>query len=110
MTKRRNSEKTKAFRLAILATYAALALELAVTAAPALSDDDYQENALFNPSEQLLLAEKNGKVMIYDGLENDTIDRALNEQYGRIEHMMFVRTQYPTKEEYYEAMDYGCDD
>jgi hypothetical protein len=41
-------------------------------------------------------AEAKGRVMIYDGLKNETVEEALNAQFGRIDRMMFIRTQYPS--------------
>ena len=32
--------------------------------------------------------------MIYDQMENETVELALNQQFDRIENMMFVRTRY----------------
>jgi hypothetical protein len=55
---------------------------------------DYQHKALLNPSSSQLQAETNGRVMIYDRLDNDTVELAMSQQFERIESMMFVRTQY----------------
>ena len=55
---------------------------------------DYQQNVLLNPSSHQLKAESNGRVMIYDQMDNETVELALNTQFERIENMMFVRTQY----------------
>ena len=63
--------------------------------APLLAEgrDDYFENALLPPSQAILLAEARGRVTIYDGLEESTIERALDQQFSRIERMMFVNTR-----------------
>ena len=37
--------------------------------------DDYQTNVLLNPSPGNLLAEAKGRVMIYDGLKNETVEQ-----------------------------------
>ncbi len=55
---------------------------------------DFQRNALFNPSQFQLQAETNGRVMIYDQMENTIVEAALDQQFNRIEHMMFVRTRH----------------
>ena len=76
---------------------AVLALALSVHTGQTLAKDaipgSYDENVLFNPSEAVLLAEANGRVNIYDGLQHSVVDHALDTQFGRIENMMFVRTR-----------------
>lgn len=47
---------------------------------------------LFNPGEQQLCLERKGRIVIYDNLKSSDIDRALEEQFDRIENMMFVST------------------
>ena len=71
--------------------------------------DDYQTNVLLNPSLSILLAEANGRVMIYDSLKNETVELAMSEQFNRIENMMFVRTQYIQEDGDYEAEEDDCD-
>ncbi len=55
---------------------------------------DFQQTTLLNPSSSQLKAEANGRVMIYDQMDNETVELALNTQFDRIDSMMFVRTQY----------------
>ena len=73
------------------------------------AEDVYQNKVLFSPTGSQLKAESRGRVMIYDGLDNAVVERALDEQFDRIEHMMFVRTRHtePDGEVSYE--DDGCD-
>jgi hypothetical protein len=46
--------------------------------------------------------------MIYDGLKNETVEEALNAQFGRIDRMMFIRTQFIQENGEYEAEE-ECD-
>ncbi len=55
---------------------------------------EFQQNVLFKPSEGVLVAEAKGRVMIYDGLKEKTVHLAMNQQFDRIENMMFVNTRY----------------
>ncbi len=52
----------------------------------------WQIELLFNPVESQLRLEDKGRVFIYDSLKTSDIERVLEEQFDRIEHMMFVRT------------------
>jgi len=55
---------------------------------------DWQERRLMQPSLAELASENAGRVVIYDGLETAIVDTALDSNFDRIEHMMFVRTRH----------------
>jgi len=74
-----------------------------------IAEGDFQQNVLFNPSSSVLLAEARGRVMIYDGLKEETVELALTKQFGRIQNMMFVRTQVAQENGEYETEDDDCD-
>lgn len=82
---------------------------LLVASSSVYAEDSYQLKVLFTPSESILVAEAQGRVMIYDGLKSETVDLAMNEQFDRIENMMFVRTLNVQEEGGYEPEDDGCD-
>ncbi|NNE63309.1 MAG: hypothetical protein HKN34_04430 [Gammaproteobacteria bacterium] len=84
------------------------ALAVILSSGSVYAEDDYQQNVLFNPSPAILLAEARGRIMIYDGLKSEAVELALNEQFDRIENMMFVRTQYEQEDGEYEVED-DCD-
>jgi hypothetical protein len=69
---------------------------LSVYSHAALAVDDQQQSwqlsLLFNPSDQQYEMERRGRVFIYDGLRDNQIEQALDDQYERIEGMMFVNT------------------
>ena len=73
------------------------------------AEDSFQDNVLFNPSNSQLRAEARGRVMIYDRLDNAVVERAMDEQFGRIEHMMFVRTRHPQPDSEVIYEDDDCD-
>ncbi len=52
----------------------------------------WQMELLFNPVDSQLSLENKGRIFIYDSLKSSDIDRALEEQFDRVEHMMFVKT------------------
>lgn len=59
------------------------------------SDDNmrqWQLGLLFNPGVHQLDVERRGRVVIYDGLHSADIDRALDDQFDRIDSMMFTGT------------------
>lgn len=86
-------------------------LAYGVLAAPAMSvagEDDYQTRLLLDPSESQLRAEARGRIMIYDGLDEAVVERALDEQFERIEHMMFTGTRRPAPDGEGVVDDDGC--
>lgn len=71
-------------------------LNLKLQDAMAVGDGpDWALKQLHNPSSALLAQEARGQVTIFDGLPVDEVDRALDQQFGRIDSMMFVRTRHP---------------
>jgi len=77
--------------------------------ATAQADDDYQHRMLLSPSAEMLDAEKQGYIMIYDGLENRVVERAMTEQFDRIENMMFVGTRHLQEDGGLLFEEDGCD-
>lgn len=53
---------------------------------------NWQLSLLFSPGEPQLTVEEKGRVMIYDGLYSADVSRALDEQFERVEYMMFTNT------------------
>ncbi|MGD2073416.1 MAG: hypothetical protein PVG38_00615 [Gammaproteobacteria bacterium] len=71
-------------------------------------DDEFQVNALFDPSEAQLRAEATGRVMIYDGLHEDLVEQALDEEFERVEHMMFINIRREQPDDVVVASDDDC--
>ena len=91
----RSGNRTQTLALGLL-----LCLAPGLPAAAVGANESFQTTTLFHPSPAQLGAEARGRVMIYDGLDNEVVERALDEQFDRIEHMMFTRTrQRPTDSE-----------
>ena len=100
--------QNEAHRITKLSHLFIIAFLLSITSTT-ISAADFQQNMLFSPSEHILKAEENGRVMIYDQLKSETVDRAMSEQFGRVENMMFVRTLYKQDDGDVVA-DEDCDD
>ena len=55
--------------------------------------DSWQEKLLFNPTPaQLQVEETRHRIMIYGGFSDVQVTQAMEEQFDRIEHMMFTGT------------------
>jgi hypothetical protein len=75
----------------------------------ASEDGDWQLAMIHQPSAAQLKVEQRGRVYIYDRLDDADVELAMNTQFGRLDRMMFVRTQVPTSEGETETADDGCD-
>ncbi len=76
---------------------------------PLLALNEFQSQQLFKPSVSQLLAEEKGKVMIYDRVDENTIDSVMTNQFDRIDNMMFVRIQFINESGETEVFEDGCD-
>ena len=81
---------------------------LPLLAGDALAAQDWQERGLLSPSGQQLLSEGRGRVVIYDGLDERLVDTALDTQFPRMQHMMFVGVRH-IEPDGQESVDDDCD-
>lgn len=72
----------------------------------AAAASDWQERRLLEPSDVEQRIEQQGRVQIYDGLPEETVDRALDTQFSRMENMMFVGVRRTTT----DGDEYADDD
>ena len=72
---------------------------------------DDQMRRLMNPTPAELASEKKGRIHIYDSLDINQVDAALDNNFERIENMMFTRIHHlpPTGSGPVEVEDDGCD-
>jgi hypothetical protein len=54
---------------------------------------DIELRRLFDPSASEVQAEHSGRIYIYEGLRDTDVVRAMEEEFDRIESMMFIREQ-----------------
>ena len=87
-TQRKTSKRSALIKKVVLT------LLLVLSPPSTFAAGSFQQNVLLSPSNNILLAESEGRIMIYDGLKRETIDSAMDSQFNRIENMMFVRTSY----------------
>ena len=69
-----------------------LAIQLPVTAVHAGQLSEWYLQRLFEPTGQQLAIEEKGRVQIYSGMKDSDVARALDEQFKRIDAMMFTGT------------------
>jgi len=67
--------------------------------APGLAADvsEIERRRLFEPTSGELRAEAAGRIYIYEGLRDTDVERALEEEFKRVQNMMFIRVK-PTDE------------
>jgi hypothetical protein len=73
-----------------------LILVLPLLQAQSAAADGFQERRLLAPTAAEEHMESQGRVYIYDGLHEETVDRAMDTQFDRVQNMMFVGTKYTT--------------
>ena len=61
------------------------------------NSETWQERRLFHPTPSEQKRDKDGGVMIYEGMRDLDIKLAMNANFDRIESMMFVRTKITDK-------------
>lgn len=54
---------------------------------------EIEKRRLFSPVPAERSAEARGQIYIYDGLRDLDIDRAMDQEFARIENLMFIRTK-----------------
>ena len=65
----------------------------------------WQLQMLLAPTpQQIALEQQKSRVFIYSRVKEPDLDRAMDEQFGRVEHMMFINTLVPEPESKAEAM------
>lgn len=83
--------KRPASALIVIALSLILAGMHSAVYAEQLSVDSWQSKRLFQPTQAQLASEAKGRVMIYDGMTDRVVNKALREQFNRVDHMMFTR-------------------
>ena len=104
-TQQQKRKMTGVSRAAFTGILAAGLVMLTLTASAA---DSYQGKVLFEPHQSQQLAEARGRIMIYDGLESKVVDKAMDEQFDRIDHMMFIRIHHTSEAGDDYVDDDGC--
>ncbi|MEA3276315.1 MAG: hypothetical protein U9Q81_13700 [Pseudomonadota bacterium] len=60
---------------------------------PAADVSEIEMRRLFEPTDNELAVERAGRIYIYEGLRTTDIARAMDEEFDRVESMMFIRTK-----------------
>jgi hypothetical protein len=81
-------------KMAIRGTIAAAVTGCALGGQALADSMSWQERRLFTPTEGQLMAERRGQVMIYDQLDADVVDKALDSNFQRVQNMMFIRVKH----------------
>lgn len=55
--------------------------------------DSWQQNALFNPGSYTEWRDSKGLVSIYDGMTDTEVSHFMDDQFGRIQNVMFTRVK-----------------
>jgi hypothetical protein len=65
-----------------------------------VGSEEWQLRRLFEPTQGELKQESKGRVVIYDGLEAEQVERAMKQEFDRIGSMMFIhiKKRKPTGE------------
>jgi hypothetical protein len=67
-------------------------MSTAVTSSALAADvRDIQMRRLLEPTPAELAAEKDGRIYIYESLTSADIDKAMMQEFNRVESMMFIR-------------------
>ena len=76
-----------------------------------IPEDRYDLRRLMQPSAAELAAEERGHIHIYDSLEYNEVEAALDQNFERIQNIMFTRIRHlpPTGAGPAEVEDDGCD-
>jgi hypothetical protein len=70
-----------------------LVCSCATAAASAAADvSEIELRRLFEPTASELAVEARGGIYIYEGLRDIDVQRAMDEQFDRVQYMMFIRT------------------
>ncbi len=96
-----------AFCAASVLSYSALAH--ADGDSPIAVSHDYQLRRLAAPTAAEQIAESQGAIYIYDSLAAEEVNAALDEHFGRIQNMMFIRTRHRTTGGLAKVEDDGCE-